>query len=105
MVAAASAHVIQTNIRDIFICMASRAIPIRTPMQAARAVQRLRVRRGRTQAQLAADIGRSQPTVSRLETGLTQTTIGDFLNALDVLDAEVSLRPRSAPSSPESTGV
>ena len=60
-------------------------------MQAGRIVQQSRRRQRRTQAQLADDIGRSQATVSRLETGLRQTTLGDLLSALHALDVEVSL--------------
>ncbi len=60
-------------------------------MQAGRIVQQFRRRQHRTQAQLADGIGRSQATVSRLETGLRQTTLGDLLSALHALGAEVSL--------------
>ncbi len=71
--------------------MTSAVLLIRTPMQAGRIVQRLRRQQHRTQAQLADDIGRSQATISRLETGLHQTTLGDLLRALHALDVEVSL--------------
>lgn len=95
--------VAQAHIADIFVCVTFAALPIRTPMQAGRIVQRLRHRQHRTQAQLAHEIGRSQATISRLETGLHQTTLGDLLSALHALDAEVSLIENDCRQTPAPT--
>jgi len=48
-----------------------------------------------SQLQLASIVGMQQPTISRLENGGNDTTIGTLLKVADALNLDVEFKPRS----------
>ena len=60
-----------------------------------RCVRFLRRQRGWNQSQLAAAVGRSQQWLSNFESGRSEASLGDVMDALSALDAKVVVRASS----------
>jgi len=55
-------------------------------------IARLRIRRGLTQAQLAAMVGTRQPSIARLENGNSTPNLSFLRRIADALDARIELK-------------
>jgi len=72
--------------------------PVRAPKQLPAMLQAFRKAAGLTQAETAARLGVTQQTLSALERNASKVSIGRLLKLLNVLGAELVLRPGGAPS-------
>lgn len=74
---------------------------VRSPAQLGALIQRERRKRGLTQAQLGAKIGRRQATISKLESGEPATQLSTLFDALFALNLELKLVERNSSSKPD----
>lgn len=66
----------------------------RTPQQIGAAIKRARRAAGLSQNALAEKVGIWQETVSKIESGQTNTRVDTLCDILAALDLEIAIRPR-----------
>ncbi len=68
---------------------------VRSPRMAGEIVRKARKARGWTQAELSAHMGVRQATVSKLESGVSTTSMSVFFDALTALELDLLVSDRS----------
>jgi HTH-type transcriptional regulator / antitoxin HipB len=71
--------------------------PIKTHQQIGEVLRGYRKERGLTQQTVAANLGITQKTVSKIEVAPARVSLSSFFKVLAALDLEIVVRPRGTP--------